>query len=177
MRPFIKFKSLYISIRNTRPTLWLLLSFRKFCINSESRFDFLKDLVSSVPDLQGDMDINLDAGTTGINAGEPFSPQETHSSSLTTSNMTWPSVYTEGTSIAVPSNESSTSSNATSRIAMSQDTTLKHFKNDSTDKNDNSESLASSSSYRQDVTCTKTQDEKKVLESSEYSNTKVVKKR
>ena len=162
-------------MENVRPTLWLLLSFRKFCINSESRFDFLKDLVSSVPDLQGDMDINLDAGTTGINAGDPFSPQETHSSSLTTSNVTWPSQA--GTSIAVPSNESSTSSNATSRIAMSQDTTLKHFKNDSTDKNDNSESLASSSSYRQNVTCTKTQDEKKVFESSEYSNTKVVKKR
>ena len=162
-------------MENIRPTLWLLLSFRKFCINSESRFDFLKDLVSSVPDLQGDMDINLDAGTTGINAGEPFSPQETHSSSLTTSNMTWPSSYSAGTSIAVPSNESSTSSS--SRIAVSQDTTLKHFKNDSTDKNDNSESLASSSSNRQDVTCTKTQDEKKVFESSEYSNTKVVKKR
>merc|ERR1712203_875566 len=88
-----------------------------------------------------------------------------------------PSDYSAGTSIAVPSNESSTSSNATSRIAMSQDTTSKHFKNDSTDKNDNSESLASSSSYRQNVICTKTPDEKKVFESSQYSNTKVVKKR
>ena len=37
------------------------------------------------------------------------------------------------------------------------------------DKNDNSESLASSSSYRQDVTCTKTQDEKKVFESKHFS--------
>ena len=29
---------------------------RKLCIQSEKRFDFLKDLVSSVPELQGDMD-------------------------------------------------------------------------------------------------------------------------
>ena len=29
---------------------------RKFCIQSEKRFDFLKDLVSNVPELQGDMD-------------------------------------------------------------------------------------------------------------------------
>jgi len=36
----------------------------KFCINSESRFDFLKDLVSTVPDLQGDMD-NEAAGLPG----------------------------------------------------------------------------------------------------------------
>jgi len=28
----------------------------KFCIQSETRFDFLRDLVSSVPDLQGDVD-------------------------------------------------------------------------------------------------------------------------
>jgi len=28
----------------------------KFCIQSEARFDFLRDLVSSVPDLQGDVD-------------------------------------------------------------------------------------------------------------------------
>ena len=28
----------------------------KMCVGSESRFDFLKDLVSAVPDLQGDCD-------------------------------------------------------------------------------------------------------------------------
>jgi len=40
----------------------------KFCINSESRFDFLKDLVSTVPDLQGDMD-NEAAGVSGNSIG------------------------------------------------------------------------------------------------------------
>ena len=34
-----------------------MIYFRKFCIQSETRFDFLKDLVSSVPELQGDMDL------------------------------------------------------------------------------------------------------------------------
>ena len=29
---------------------------RKMCIKSEKRFDFLKELVSTVPDLQGDHD-------------------------------------------------------------------------------------------------------------------------
>lgn len=40
----------------------------KFCIHSESRFDFLRDLVSTVPDLQGDMD-NEAAGVTGNSMG------------------------------------------------------------------------------------------------------------
>ena len=30
--------------------------YRKMCIKSESRFDFLKELVSTVPELQGDHD-------------------------------------------------------------------------------------------------------------------------
>jgi len=42
----------------------------KFCINSESRFDFLKDLVSTVPDLQGDMD-NEAAGVVGNSMAMP----------------------------------------------------------------------------------------------------------
>lgn len=42
----------------------------KFCINSESRFDFLKDLVSTVPDLQGDMD-NEAAGLPGNMMASP----------------------------------------------------------------------------------------------------------
>jgi len=47
----------------------------KFCIQSESRFDFLKELVSTVPDLQGDSDI-------GENMGREI--QATHSTSLLT---------------------------------------------------------------------------------------------
>ena len=34
----------------------LCLFCRKMCIKSEKRFDFLKELVSTVPDLQGDHD-------------------------------------------------------------------------------------------------------------------------
>lgn len=42
----------------------------KFCIHSETRFDFLRDLVSTVPDLQGDMD-NEGAGVIGSQEVRP----------------------------------------------------------------------------------------------------------
>lgn len=45
----------------------------KFCIQSESRFDFLKELVSTVPDLQGDSDV-----------GDGREVQATHATSLLT---------------------------------------------------------------------------------------------
>ena len=48
----------------------------KSCITSEARFDFLKDLVSGVPDLQGDCDeLPQTAGgsTTPVVGAQPFS--------------------------------------------------------------------------------------------------------
>ena len=37
----------------------------KYCIQSETRFDFLKDLVTTVPELQGDMDYDGGLGVMG----------------------------------------------------------------------------------------------------------------
>ena len=46
----------------------------KFCIQSETRFDFLRDLVSSVPDLQGDVDA-IEASPAPVPAfGAPVDP-------------------------------------------------------------------------------------------------------
>ena len=46
----------------------------KFCIQSEQRFDFLRDLVSSVPDLQGDVD-SIEASPAPVSAfGTPVDP-------------------------------------------------------------------------------------------------------
>lgn len=49
----------------------------KFCIQSESRFDFLKDLVATVPDLQGDYD-NADLGAAR-GGSEAYSSSESAS--------------------------------------------------------------------------------------------------
>lgn len=42
-----------------------LTSFRKQCIELEQQFDFLKDLVASVPDMQGDGEDNHMDGDKG----------------------------------------------------------------------------------------------------------------
>ena len=57
----------------------LIKFFRKMCIKSEKRFDFLKELVSTVPDLQGDHDepLALYQNMTG-------ETQETNSTTSTT---------------------------------------------------------------------------------------------
>ena len=48
-------------------------SVRKRCIHSEPRFDFLKELASEVPDLQGDTDEKESAGAAS-SSGETVAP-------------------------------------------------------------------------------------------------------
>ena len=149
--------------------------FRKFCINSESRFDFLKELVSGVPDLQGDMDINLDAAPT---VSEPMSG--TTPSPLTTSSLT--NQYSGVASSTLPSNVSATSAVATSSsqassvaistTSISQQFPKSSFKN-STNKNNNTSS-SRSNSFQND-TNHKSRDDS--LEAKESLNTKVARKR
>lgn len=57
---------------------------RKQCINSESRFDFLKDLVATVPDVQGEEDL-----------AETPNPR---SSSVSNSAFVYPTMPVPGTS-------------------------------------------------------------------------------
>lgn len=59
-------------VTSQRGARTLTPSHLKFCIQSETRFDFLKDLVSSVPELQGDRE-DLEGGL-GV-AGERLSDQ------------------------------------------------------------------------------------------------------
>ena len=99
------------------PTIFYQI-FRKMCINSETRFDFLKDLVSGIPDLQGDMDVNVDS-TFGSNSGEPLSP-----SPVTTSSDSGPPPpsQTTSTSLMTPEaqDQSSSSSLSTSKTAAAE---------------------------------------------------------
>lgn len=55
-------------VTTSRGARTLTPSHLKMCINSETRFDFLKDLVSTVPDLQGDTD---DQPLTGLDLSMP----------------------------------------------------------------------------------------------------------
>jgi hypothetical protein len=61
---FLRFGGCFVYFRSGNNFLFFF--FRKMCIKSERRFDFLKELVSTVPDLQGDHDepTGLDLTTT-----------------------------------------------------------------------------------------------------------------
>jgi len=52
------------NVTNARGARTLTPSHLKFCIHSEARFDFLRDTVSSVPDLQGDLDCDLQVASS-----------------------------------------------------------------------------------------------------------------
>ena len=159
--------------------------FRKFCINSESRFDFLKEIVSGVPDLQGDMDINLDLASTSTTVGEASSPTVATPSTLTTSSLTWPSRYSAGSSNTLPSNISATTAVQTSSVLESLATSTHlapqqhpntHFEKN-TNKNNNTSMSRIPGSYHNEGNLDKSHKERNDLESKNQLNTKVVRKR
>ena len=55
--------SLFVRRNSVRKLIKYLYS--KYCIQSETRFDFLKDLVTTVPELQGDLDCDGGLGVMG----------------------------------------------------------------------------------------------------------------
>ena len=67
-------------VTSQRGARTLTPSHLKFCIQSEARFDFLKDLVSAVPDLHGDMD-HVDAAPPSAPSGlgEPMVERQSSS--------------------------------------------------------------------------------------------------
>jgi len=80
---------------NQRGSRTLTPSHIKMCIQSEQRFDFLKELVSSVPDLQGDTDCPdtpMSAGiiTPGGSGGHAFSSSSSSSTASANAPSTAP---------------------------------------------------------------------------------------
>lgn len=55
----------------TRGARTLTPSHLKFCIKSEARFDFLREMVESVPELQGDVDCEAPSQVTAVAAPSP----------------------------------------------------------------------------------------------------------
>ena len=154
---------------------------RKYCINSESRFDFLKELVSGVPDLQGDMDINLDAIPTGSTGSELTTPPMITPVPSTTSSIAWPSEYSGLSSHTLPSNSTAivtsphNSPVAEASVSMvSQHYSKSSFKNN---LNRNNNTSRSTGSYLKEETNPNALKDTNVPESKESLHTKGIRKR
>ena len=144
------------------------------CISSETRFDFLKDLVSGVPDLQGDMDIILDsASITATADGPPSASIIAPSTSTTSSSVAMPTDSSRiPSSTQMPINLSLSSSTATSSSSSSANSFKKSY---SVNKGNTS---SSTGSCRQRLPTLKSDDEGKSFDGKDDTlNTKVGRKR
>jgi len=168
-------------VTSRRGARTLTPSHLKYCINSESRFDFLKELVSGVPDLQGDMDINLDAIPTGSTGSELTTPPMITPVPSTTSSIAWPSEYSGLSSHTLPSNSTAivtsphNSPVAEASVSMvSQHYSKSSFKNN---LNRNNNTSRSTGSYLKEETNPNALKDTNVPESKESLHTKGIRKR
>ena len=141
----------------------------------------MKELVSGVPDLQGDMDINLDAIPSGSTGSDQVSPPVITPVPTTTSNLTWPSEYSGLPSQTLSSNSSAivtspqNSPPMEAPVAMvSQQYSKSGLKNT---LNRNNNTSRSTGSYLKDETHQTARKDCNVPETKESPNAKGIRKR